>query len=65
MDLPPNAKQTNSQSSAWYKIAAVLLLVVMAFLFFEIASARMRHKSYDEAPPAGSVPGKPGEVIAH
>jgi hypothetical protein len=62
---PPNAKQSNSPGNAWYKIGAVLLLLAMAFLFFDLAPIGMKHKSYDDVPPARNAPGKPGEVISH
>jgi hypothetical protein len=64
MTPTPDATPNRPIDPVWYKIGAVALLVIAAFLFFFLASARLRHRAYDEAPPAGTEPA-PGQVIAH
>ena len=65
MNATPNEAHGRSISGAWYKIGAILLLVVLAVLFVVLASSRAWHEWYQSAPPAGSVPGEPGPIIAH
>jgi len=65
MDTSPNTTPKPSISPVWYGIGAVLFLVVLAVLFFTLASATLRHRLSDEPPPAGSVPSEPGPAVAH
>jgi hypothetical protein len=65
MNGPTNSAAGHSQSATWYKIGAVVFVFVLFVLFFVLGSSRMRHRRYDEVPPAGSVPGQPNQVIAH
>lgn len=53
------------RNPVWVGASAVLLLLVVVVLFFTLASHRLRHNFQDEAAPGGSVPGNPGQVVAH
>ena len=63
--MPPSVVPHRSFSPVWLRIAAGLLLVIVAALFFFLASARLRHRFHEEAPPAGSVPDQTAPVIPH
>lgn len=65
MDTSSKGTASHSPGRIWFKLGAALFVVALAVLFFVFASGRLRRKSYDEVPPGGSMPGKPGQVIAH
>ena len=68
MNTSPNAPSaTPSQPliPVWYKIGAVLLVVVMMVLFFTLASARMGHLWHKDIAPGTRITNDPGQVIAH
>jgi hypothetical protein len=58
MDTLPNTTPKRPLSPVWYKVGAVLFVMVVAVLFLMFASARMRHRLFDEVPPGGAVPGE-------
>jgi hypothetical protein len=58
-----DANPSHSVIPMWYKIGAVLVLMVMVVLFLVFAGVAERHRLYDEAPPGGAVPGKPNPVL--
>ena len=65
MDIPPNTTPNHSPTPIWYKIVAALFITLLAVLFLVFASGKMRHRMYNEVPPAGSVPNSPSQDIAH
>jgi hypothetical protein len=65
MDTSPNTTSSGQLFPVWLKIGAVLLVLLLALLFFLIGSARLRHELHNEPVPAGTVPGEPGPVVPH
>jgi hypothetical protein len=51
--------------SIWVKIGAIVFVAALCFLFFQMTSARQRHKLHDEVPLGGPAPGKPVPALSH
>jgi len=58
MDTLPNTTQNRPVSPVWYKVGAVLFVMVVAVVFLMFAGASMRHRLFDDVPPGGAVPGE-------
>ena len=63
MDTSPNTTTGGRLFPVWLKIGAVLVVALLALLFFLIGSARMRRELQSEPPPAGTVPSERGPIV--
>ncbi len=65
MSTSSNATPGHPPSPVWFKIGAIVFVLVVAFVFFLLASSRLRRETHEEVPPGGSGSPKPGQVISH
>jgi hypothetical protein len=65
MGTPSTGAPSHAPSAIWFKIGAVLLVMVQAILFYILASRSLHRRLYDEVPAGGFMPGQPGKVIRH
>jgi hypothetical protein len=63
MNTSPNATSRSSLISVWYKIGAVVVLMVIVVLFLVFAGVIGRRRMNNEVPPGGTVPGQPNPVF--
>ena len=68
MDIRPDMAPKPLRSSIWLGIGVVLFTLILALLFFVLASHTLRQEWDQKAPPAGTAPAAPtapGPVIPH
>ena len=73
LNTPPNARVNTADrpaargTSAWLGIGIFLFILLLALVFFVLASGTLRHRYLNREPPPGNPPTAPapGSVIAH
>lgn len=68
MNIRPDVAPRPLRSSIWLGIGVVLFTLILALLFFVLASHTLRQEWDQKAPPAGTAPAAPttpGPVIPH
>jgi len=74
LNTPPNAqgntganRPASPGTSAWFGIGIFLFILLLALVFFVLASGTLRHRYLNREPPPGNPPTAPapGPVIAH
>ncbi len=65
MNTPSQMTSGGPSFSVWVKIGAIVFVVAVCLLFFQMTSARQRHKLHDEIPLGGPTYGKPVPALSH